>query len=60
MVGMVARGDSPACGFAPSDERFTGYFYRGAEVAVAAELPQAQKAVKTGVAWKSTTRADET
>jgi hypothetical protein len=57
-VGMIADGASPALGFAPRDERFAGYFYRGAEVPVAADLPQVQKVAKTGVAWKSTTRTD--
>ena len=58
VVGMTAFGEGPACKFAPRDERFAGYFYRGAQVPVAAELPAVQKVAKTGVAWKSTTKAD--
>jgi hypothetical protein len=58
VVGMTASGEGPACKFAPRDERFAGYFFRGAQVPVAAELPTAQKAAKTGLAWKSTTRSD--
>jgi hypothetical protein len=58
MVGMTAAVDEPACRFAPRDERFAGYFYRGADVPVAAALPAVQKVAKSGVAWKSTTRAD--
>ena len=58
VVGMVATANSPACTFAPSDERFAGYFYRGAQVPVAADLPQVAKTVKAGVAWKSATRTE--
>jgi hypothetical protein len=58
MVGMMAGGDDRACRFAPRDERFVGYFYRGLEVPVAAPLPAAQKVAKSGVAWKSTPRVD--
>jgi hypothetical protein len=59
MTGMVAVGEGGACAFAPQDARFAGYFYRGAEVPIAAELPAAMKAVKTGVAWRSASRTPE-
>jgi hypothetical protein len=58
MVGMIAVASDPACAFAPRDERFIGYFYRGTEVPLAAELPAIQKVAKTGSAWKSTTKPD--
>jgi hypothetical protein len=58
MVGMMAAGEDAACRFAPRDARFVGYFYRGAEVPLAAALPAAQKVAKTGAAWKSVTRPE--
>lgn len=58
MVGMMAAGEGAACKFAPRDERFAGYFYRGAEVPLAAALPALQKVAKTGTAWKSVTRPE--
>jgi hypothetical protein len=48
--------EDAACRFAPRDERFVGYFYRGPEVPVAAPMPVVQKVAKAGGAWKSTTK----
>jgi hypothetical protein len=53
VVGMIAAGQDPLCRFAPHDENFAGYFYLGGELPIAAALPAAVKAAKTGSAWKS-------
>jgi hypothetical protein len=58
MVGMVAGGEGGSCVFAQQNAKFTGYFHRGASVPVAADLPQVQKTVKAGVAWKSAARPE--